>query len=122
MYIIIIKVAAARPNLWWSLANEYDLLPARTLEDWYAIEAYLAQNDPYGHLLSRHNCTAAYLTYYGQTCPYQADLQLPGDKTYTIQVIDIWEMTKTTVFTGVSGAVEAPLPSKEGMAVLAVRE
>lgn len=293
---LVIRRLSARPNLWWSLANEYDLLPARTLEDWYAIETYISQHDPYSHLLSCHNCTAtydfhrpnvthvsiqtswiervsawqreyrkpviydemcyegnvifdwgnisgfelthrfwavcssggfathgdtfmdendiiwwacggklkgqsaprigflkellyhlpgplepmdqrgiarfeqldeqrllalkeqdeglyqmasgtlrmdprlrqamftkgtsygghcgedAYLMYYGRTCPYKADLQLPEDKTYTIQVIDIWEMTKATVLTGVNGTVEVPLPSKEGIAVLAVRE
>ena len=64
----------------------------------------------------------AYLTYYGRTCPYRADLQLPECKTYTVRVIDIWEMTKTTVLTGVSGAVAVPLPSREGIAVLAVSE
>lgn len=293
---LVIRRLAAYPNLWRSLANEYDLLPARTLEDWYTFEAYLSQHDPYGHLLSCHNCTAAYdfhranithvsiqtswiervaawqeeykkpviydemcyegnvifdwgnisgfemahrfwavcssggfathgdtfmdenniiwwacggklkgqsaarigflkeilyslpgplepmeqrglarfenldeqrllalreqdeglyqlasgtlrmepglrqalftkgisygghcgedayLTYYGRTCPYKADLQLPENKTYVLQVIDIWEMTKTTVLTGVSGTVAVPLPSKEGVAVLAVSE
>lgn len=45
---------AAYPNVWWSLANEYDLTH-RTLEDWYEIEAFVAGHDPYGHLLSCHN-------------------------------------------------------------------
>lgn len=293
---LVIRRLAARPNLWWSLANEYDLLPARTLEDWYAIETYVSQHDPYGHLLSCHNCTAAYdfhrpnithvsiqtswiervstwqeeykkpvvydemcyegnlifdwgnlsgfemahrfwavcssggfathgdtfmdendiiwwgcggklkgqsaerirflkeilyslpgaleplkqrgiarleqcdeqslsalktqneglyqmvlgisrmdpalrqamctkgttyggrcgedayLTYCGRTCPYKTDLQLPEDHTYTIQVIDIWEMSKTTVLTNVRGTVEVLLPAKAGIAVLAVKE
>ena len=64
----------------------------------------------------------AYMIYYGRTCSYKADLRLPEDRTYTIQVIGIGEMTKATVLTGVNGAVEVPLPSKEGIAVLAVRE
>jgi hypothetical protein len=47
---------AALPNLWWSLANEYDLVASKTLDDWYGIEEFIAANDPYRHLLSNHNC------------------------------------------------------------------
>lgn len=46
----------AMPNVWWSLANEYDLCGARTLKDWEEIEAFVAGRDPYRHLLSNHNC------------------------------------------------------------------
>lgn len=56
----VIRRLAARPNIWWSMANEYDVLSDWDLPKWYAIEAYIAENDPYGHLLSNHNCTAAY--------------------------------------------------------------
>lgn len=292
---LVLRRLAAMPGLWWSLANEYDLLPERTLEDWYNLEAYLAQNDPYGHLLSCHNCTApydfhrpavshvsiqtdwmggaaswqkeygkpviydemcyegnvvyewgnlsafemvhrfwevcscgayathgdafmdekdiiwwacggklkgqsrerigflkdilyslpgcleplgqrgparfekvtenmlvqlkdrdeglymmasgvqkmepilrqaffekgrsfgghcgeeAYLYYYGRTCPFEGEIKLPGDKQYHVDVIDIWEMSRETVLSNVSGSVKVPLPSKEGIAVLAVR-
>lgn len=51
---------SAFPNIWWSMANEYDLCKARTMEDWYAIEDFIAQNDPYHHLLSAHNCFKVY--------------------------------------------------------------
>lgn len=51
----LMRRLAAIPNLWWSMANEYDLCD-RTMEDWYEIEAYIAKNDPYRHLLSNHNC------------------------------------------------------------------
>ena len=64
----------------------------------------------------------AYMIYYGRTCPHKADLRLPEDGTYAIQVIDIREMTKATVLIGVNGAVEVPLPSKERIAALEVRE
>ena len=26
------------------------------MEEWYALEEFVAENDPYGHLLSNHNC------------------------------------------------------------------
>lgn len=47
---------SANPGIWWSLANEYDLSNSKTLSDWEEIEAFVAKNDPYGHLLSCHNC------------------------------------------------------------------
>ncbi len=48
---------AAHPNVWWSLANEYDLcLDRKTVAEWEEIEAFVAANDPYRHPLSCHNC------------------------------------------------------------------
>lgn len=52
----LLRRLAAFPNVWWSLANEYDLCAAKSLEEWEEIEAFVAENDPYGHLLSNHNC------------------------------------------------------------------
>ena len=56
----VIRRLAARPNIWWSMANEYDLMQGWEMDQWYEIEDFLTDNDPYGHLLSNHNCTAAY--------------------------------------------------------------
>lgn len=56
----LLRRFAAYPNLWWSMANEYDLCFAKTLDDWHAIESFLAENDPWHHLLSNHNCLPAY--------------------------------------------------------------
>ena len=50
----VIRRFSAYPNIWWSLANEYDLLPFKK-EQWLAIADYLHQNDPYHHLLSNHH-------------------------------------------------------------------
>ncbi len=48
---------SAKPAIWWSMANEYDLaMDAKTLADWEEIEKYIAAHDPYHHLLSNHNC------------------------------------------------------------------
>lgn len=50
-----VEYAAARlssfRNVWWSLANEYDLFS----KDWDAVGARLAELDPYGHPRSIHN-------------------------------------------------------------------
>lgn len=64
----------------------------------------------------------AYLTYYSIHCPFQAKMSLPKDKKYSIDVIDVWKMTRKTVLTHVSGDVVVPLLSKEGVAVLAIKE
>ena len=56
----LIRRFAAYPNVWWSLANEYDLCPAKTMEDWYGIEEFVAKNDPFRHLLGNHNCFQPY--------------------------------------------------------------
>lgn len=51
---------SALPNVWWSMANEYDLMPSKSLADWDRFIGVVANNDPYGHLLSVHNCFAFY--------------------------------------------------------------
>ncbi len=43
-------------NIWWSMANEYDLMPQKTVEDWDTYARVVMENDPYGHLRSIHNC------------------------------------------------------------------
>lgn len=44
-------------NIWWSLANEYDLcLGSKSMEDWKEIEEFVASHNPNHHLLSNHNC------------------------------------------------------------------
>ena len=47
---------SAYKNIWWSLANEWDLLPWKTAEDWDQYARVIMANDPYGHLRSIHNC------------------------------------------------------------------
>ena len=47
-------------NVWWSLANEYDIIPTRTAEDWERYGTLIAENDPYRHMCSVHNCIEYY--------------------------------------------------------------
>lgn len=45
---------SAFPNLWWSLANEYDLMDFP--QNWWPqFASFLGEMDPYHHLLSNHN-------------------------------------------------------------------
>jgi hypothetical protein len=60
----IVKRLAAYRNIWWSLANEYDLMniftKSKTNEDWERIAGIIVEKDPYGHLRSIHNCMEFY--------------------------------------------------------------
>lgn len=51
----LLRRFAAFPNLWWSLANEYDFVAEKTQKDWEEIEGYVHDHDPYHHLESCHN-------------------------------------------------------------------
>lgn len=51
---------SALPNVWWSMANEYDLMPQKSLSDWDRFIGITTDSDPYGHLLSIHNCFGFY--------------------------------------------------------------
>lgn len=64
---------------------------------------------------------AAAIWYYGRTCPAFVNITMPGEGSYNIEVIDIWEMTRTPAANGVQGTIKVSLPGKEGIAVLAVR-
>lgn len=57
---LVLARLSAFPNVWWSLANEYDLMKSRILEDWYEIDEYISRKDPYGHLLSNHQLFRLY--------------------------------------------------------------
>ena len=47
-------------NVWWSLANEYDLMRKKTTADWDRIAAVVTEGDVYGHLRSIHYSRAPY--------------------------------------------------------------
>ena len=56
---VVARLGAYR-NVWWSLANEYDLLKAKKETDWDRFFQIIAHDDPYGHLRSIHNCRLIY--------------------------------------------------------------
>lgn len=51
----VVSRLAAFPNVWWSMANEYDFMENKSLADWHRMIEIVADTDPYGHLLSIHN-------------------------------------------------------------------
>jgi hypothetical protein len=56
---IVARLAAYR-NVWWSMANEWDLCKSKTMADWDRYFRIVQESDPYGHLRSIHNCFALY--------------------------------------------------------------
>lgn len=56
----VVARLASRRNIWWSLANEYDLMFDKTTEDWERFAGIITKNDPNKHLLSIHNCRDFY--------------------------------------------------------------
>ena len=56
----LLKRLSAFPDLWWSMANEFDLMYGRAPEDWFVFEEFITAHDPCRHLLSNHNCFSFY--------------------------------------------------------------
>jgi hypothetical protein len=50
----------AFPNVWWSMANEYDFVAAKSEADWERLALILVREDPADHLRSIHNGPALY--------------------------------------------------------------
>lgn len=62
---VIARFSACR-NVWWSLANEYDLFPHKTVKDWEGYAKIICEKDAYHHLRSIHNC----ISFYDHTRPW----------------------------------------------------
>ena len=56
---IVARYAAYR-NIWWSMANEYDYVKTKTIEDWDRLGTLVRTSDPYQRLCSIHNGPAFY--------------------------------------------------------------
>jgi hypothetical protein len=51
-------------NIWWSIANEWDLVKYKTHDQWITLSKAVKVADPYGHLLSIHGSTGKYIEYW----------------------------------------------------------
>jgi len=56
----VVARLASFQNVWWSLANEYDLLTAKSMSDWDRFFELIQAEDPSQHLRSIHNCREFY--------------------------------------------------------------
>jgi hypothetical protein len=55
----IARLSAYR-NVWWSIANEYDLVKSKTTKDWDRFFRITQAEDPYSHLRSIHHSRVIY--------------------------------------------------------------
>jgi hypothetical protein len=56
---VIARLSAFR-NVWWAVANEYDLVKTKTNADWDRFFRILQTEDPYSHLRSIHHSRVIY--------------------------------------------------------------
>lgn len=83
----VIARFGAYHNVWWSLANEYDLLRKKELSDWERFAAILCEKDPYQHLRSVHNCGP----FYDYTRPWVTHCSIQRQDLYkTAELVTQW--------------------------------
>ena len=70
---LVARLAAYR-NVWWSLANEYDLVKTKTMADWDRFFRIVQESDPYQHLRSIHHS----VTMYDHSKPWVTHVSVQG--------------------------------------------
>ncbi|MFK4789000.1 DUF5605 domain-containing protein [Microbacterium sp. ZW T5_56] len=80
----IVRRLSGFANVWWSMANEYDLLWAKDTEDWERLAAIVGAEDPFGHLNSIHNCRPFY------------DYSAPWITHVSVQRVDVYRTAENT--------------------------
>ncbi len=80
----LVRRLSAYPSVWWSLANEYDLLHGKSVDDWERLARVIAENDPVRHLTSIHNCRE----FYDQSRPWITHC--------SIQRVDVYRTAENT--------------------------
>ncbi|MFD0043620.1 DUF5605 domain-containing protein [Pseudarthrobacter scleromae] len=74
---VVSRLASYR-NVWWSLANEFDLMPGKRANDWERYADIVQQNDPTGHLLSIHNS----IQFYNHSRPWVTHCSIQQNQFY----------------------------------------
>lgn len=80
----VVRRLSAFANVWWSMANEYDLLWSKEESDWERLAAIVGEEDPVGHLNSIHNCRPFY------------DYSRPWITHVSIQRVDVYRTAENT--------------------------
>jgi hypothetical protein len=71
---VVARLAAFR-NVWWSVANEWDLVKGKTVADWDRYFRILLESDPYGRLRSIHHSRPMY----DPTKPWVSHVSIQSD-------------------------------------------
>lgn len=83
---LVARLAAYR-NVWWSFANEYDLMKEKTTADWERLAQIVVENDPHQHLRSIHNCRH----FYDHTRPWITHCSVQRTDNYrTSEYVNEW--------------------------------
>ncbi|BDZ63932.1 DUF5605 domain-containing protein [Agromyces mangrovi Wang et al. 2018] len=80
----VVRRLAGFANVWWSMANEYDLLWSKDESDWERLAAIVGEEDPFGHLNSIHNCRPFY------------DYAKPWITHVSVQRVDVYRTAENT--------------------------
>lgn len=80
----VVRRLSGFANVWWSMANEYDLLWAKDTTDWERLAAIVGAEDPFGHLNSIHNCRPFY------------DYSMPWITHVSVQRVDVYRTAENT--------------------------
>lgn len=72
---VIARLSAYR-NVWWSVANEWDLVKGKTTADWDRYFHIIEQRDPYRHLRSIHHSRVMY----DHSKPWVTHVSIQGDE------------------------------------------
>ncbi|WP_230114917.1 DUF5605 domain-containing protein, partial [Microbacterium oxydans] len=80
----VVRRLSGFANVWWSMANEYDLLWAKDTADWERLAAVVGEEDAFGHLNSIHNCRPFY------------DYSAPWITHVSIQRVDVYRTAENT--------------------------
>lgn len=85
---VIARFGAYR-NIWWALANEYDLFTHKSVEDWEGYAKIICECDPYHHLRSIHNCHG----FYDHTRPWITHCSIQRQDLYkSSELVNEWRV------------------------------
>lgn len=82
---VVARLAAFR-NVWWSLANEFDLMRHKTISDWDRFFRIVQEHDPYQHLRSIHNC----LVFYDHAKPWVTHASIQTTRLLDVRQTRLW--------------------------------
>ena len=83
----VVRRLSAHANVWWSMANEFDLMWSKSEADWERLAGVVTEEDAFGHLNSIHNCRVPY----DHSRPWITHVSMQRTDTYrTAENTDQW--------------------------------
>lgn len=99
----VVRRLAGYPNVWFSLANEYDLMTGKSAADWDRIGETIVEEDPHGHLVSIHN----WVEFFDHGRPWISHASVQrGDVEHTTTWRETWSKPVVVDECGYEGDIE----------------